>query len=94
MTEGIIVMYCSASAKKFFEAVVPFKRRDFVIFLDADDDDTEAFASKVQLVVHYGNFLSYMLVMNQIVCRMQKSPCGWVARRLTVLKKPLTWTWL
>ena len=66
MTEGIIVMYCSASAKKFFEAVVPFKRRDFVIFLDADDDDTEAFASKVQLVVHYGNFLSYMLVMNQI----------------------------
>ena len=72
-TDGFIVMYCSASAKKFFEAVVPFRRRDFVIFLDADCDDTEAVAPKVQLVVHYGNLLSYMLVMNQIHAQKAKT---------------------
>lgn len=69
--DGVIIMYCDKSATPFFKAVVPPSRENLVIFLDVDDEETSSAAAKVQLVVHYGNLLSYMLVMNQI--RVQKA---------------------
>ena len=52
-----------------------FHLRDAILsyFWTLTDDDTEAVAPKVQLVVHYGNLLSYMLVMNQIHAQKAKT---------------------
>ena len=69
--DGAIVMYCHDAARKFFQAVVPFGRKDLVVFLDANNEETKPAAPKVQLVVHCGSLLSYMLTMNQV--RTQKT---------------------
>jgi hypothetical protein len=70
--DGTIVIYCHDAAREYFQAVVPPVRKDLVVFLDANDEKTTPAASKVQLVVHYGSLLSYMLTMNQV--RTQKAP--------------------
>jgi hypothetical protein len=62
--------------KKLFEVLVLFKRRDFVVVLDADDNNSTAVAPDVQLVVHYRNVLSYMLIMNQI-CAQKAETSLW-----------------